>query len=183
MKTSYKVKRGHIWHVVHETKSMRTPPGAVWTLCGSYYEEGEWGARTPTCPNCLKVDNPLLLPPHAKRYLRAVAKKDPFLLSVRESLKALVRADYLTHEGELTRRGTILVEDYLRTPVPLEDDARVVHARWPLDSCPRCNMNGRLLDVNQMTTERYAKLRMVEDQLMVTCFQCIARGDPRDDIY
>jgi len=181
MKTTFKVKRGHVWHVVHETKT-GTSRGSAWTLCGQYYHEGERDSHTPTCPGCLKVDNPLTLPTHAKHYLKEVARNEGAQLG-RSALEVLVKSDYLTHEREITRRGAILIEDFHRGPVPLADEARVVHARDPLDIYPRCTRNGRLSDADQMTTDRYAKLRMVEDQLMVTCLQCIARGDPRDDVY
>lgn len=182
MKTTFKVKRGHVWHVIHETKTAKAP-GTVWTLCGQYYEEGERGTKSPTCPGCLKIDNPLTISGATRQHFRALVKQIPPFSVPPRAREELVRGDYITHEDVLTRRGAILAEDFTSCPVPMEDDGRLVHARGPLDMYPRCSKNGRLTDVNQMTTERYARLRMVSDQIMITCLQCLARGDLRDDVY
>ena len=182
MKTVYKVRRGHVWHVIHETKTAMVGNGAAWTLCGSYYDAGEAGVRAPTCPGCLRIDNPLGLTGPTRQGLRVFTQSAvPFVSD--QVKRELVRADYITHEGVLTRRGRILAEDFWELPVPLPCVDGLVHARLPLDTYARCLKNGRLLDVDAMTTERYAKLRMVADQVMVTCFQCITLGDQRDDLY
>jgi hypothetical protein len=182
MKTTFKVRRGHVWHVIHETKTAKAP-GTVWTLCGQYYEEGERGTRSPTCPGCLKFDNPLTLSDHVRQGFQIiVGSMPPYGVSQRVR-ETLVQADLITHEDVLTRRGRILAEDFQTPPVPLGCFDGLVHARKPLGMYPRCQKNGRLMDVNEMTVERYGKLRLVADQVMITCLQCIALEDRHDDLY
>ena len=191
MKTTFKVKRGHVWHVVHETKTQYARNSA-WTLCGQYYAEGERGARTPTCPGCLKFDNPLTLSREEREILRDAARiskwKDPPRRT--HAFEQLVKRDYITAEAALTRRGAILVEDFDLVPVPLSATDGLVHARGPLLGYPRCHRARQeptpppnLIDATAMTTERYSKLRKVCDQVIVTCFQCLALREPSDDLY
>lgn len=178
MNTSFKVKRGHVWHIIHETKTGSARDSA-WTLCGQYYAVGERGSHTPTCPGCLKIDNPLMLPAYVHYYLRlhAEAVVDPDTAGVySRGLEALVKADYVTHENAITRRGRVILEDFRQHPVPMPDKMYVFHARHPLGLFPKCDVRERLPDGDTMTTSHYAKLRLIESQVVVTCFQCIARG-------
>jgi len=181
MKTTYKVKRGYVWHVIHETKTQKAA-GPVWTLCGSYYDTGERSDKTPTCPGCLKMDNPLTMSSRALLWLETNARGETFSLS-RGALERLVKSDYVDHERTLTRRGKLIVQDFRAGAVPMADVAGIVHARKPLDLYPLCERNGRLLYVNEMTTERYAKLQLVRDQVMITCLQCLAKEDLRDYVH
>ncbi len=175
MKTSFIPTRGHNYHVVHETKtgSMRR---RAYTLCGDYFESGELSTHQPTCPNCKKLDNPLLLGSEMIQYLRDVATIVPWRDAPKNAtFHALVERDYITIDVKLTRRGQILVEDFTLGAVPLSDIDKLVHARKPLDKYPLCQKNGRLQDANDMTVSRYEKLRKLEESIVVTCLSCLGK--------
>jgi hypothetical protein len=180
MKTTYKVKRGHVWHVVHETKTGQARVSA-YTLCGSNYEHGERSTRQPTCPNCCKLDNPLTLTSEERVILKDAARINRWQDAPRHSraFQRLVQVDYITPDAQLTRRGLILMEDYDLGPVPLADLSGLVHSRVALGGTQACDHMRHLADADKMTTERYAKLRKISDQVMVTCIQCIAHEDLR----
>lgn len=186
MKTTFKAKRGHVWHVVHETKTGMARSHA-WVLCGQFYDVGERGGHQPTCPGCCKLDNPLTLSSEERAILQDAARikgwRDAPTRS--KAFQRLVQVDYVTADASLTRRGAILVEDFDLGPVPLADVGGLVHSRRPLARRPVClgGLDPVLDGTEDMTTERYAKLRKVQDQVMVTCLQCLARGDHREDVY
>lgn len=175
MKTTYKADRGHVIHVVHETKS-KVDNGTCWTLCGEYFHSGTRDNKTPTCPKCLKYDNPLLLTPRARGHLSTVAAPADIsgFNGGRGALEELIRSDYLDHDGTLTRRGAILAEDFiLDHGVPLPDGRGLMHARSALYASPKCDNTMKLPDAHHMTTRRYGQLRKIEDDVLITCLRCL----------
>ena len=92
-----------------------------------------------------------------------------------KAFQRLVQLDYITPGAVLTRRGAILVKDFDLGPVPLTGLDGITHARVALDGTQACDHMKHLADAEGMTTERYAKLRKVQDHVVVTCFQCLAR--------
>jgi len=175
MKTSFVPKRGHNYHIIHETKS----PGwraRAWTLCGEYFDSGELSTRQPTCPNCKKLDNPLTLSTEMIQYLRDVITLKPWRDAPRsKAFHALVERDYITADKVLTRRGQVIVEDIERFAVPLQHPDGLIHARKPLDMYPMCQSNGRVEGADDMTVSRYEKLRKLEETLVVTCIRCLGK--------
>ena len=147
---------------------------SAWTLCGGYFDTGQRSDKPATCRTCLEIDNPLGLAAHEVTYLRDVATRGAPYGGV-AALRVLVKADFLTFEKSLTRRGKILVEDFDAEPVPMADGLGIMHARLPLNQFSACERSTRLQGTDRMTTEHYAKLRLVQDQLMVTCIRCLAR--------
>jgi len=178
VKNSYKVKRGRVWHIIHETKTGYARNSA-WTLCGQHYKAGERSARQPTCPGCLQIDNPLRFSGDMRTFINDAVSiknwKDASPL-IREPL---VQADFVTPQNKLTRRGAILAEDFTEGAVPMQDRAGVVHTRNPLRRRPRCSgaLDTVLPGTDCMTTDRYAKLRAANQDLVVTCLQCLAKED------
>lgn len=177
MKTTYKADRGHVIHVVHETKT-----GAAWkmcwTLCGEYFHSGVRGNKAPTCPGCLRYDNPLNLSHRSRTHFTWIVAPDlaPGFSGGRGALEELVRSDFLNHEGSLTRRGAAIAEDFTAGVVPLADAGGLMHTRYPLVKEPRCSNSIVLPDALKMTTRQYELLRKVESDFLVTCLQCLSDG-------
>lgn len=175
MKTAFKAHRGHVYHVVHETKTGSSRKSA-WTICGEHFESGERSTHQPTCPNCVKLDNPLTLAPEDRQYLQTVIHLGRWKDAPKaKSFQRLRERDYLDADVRLTRRGAVLAEDWNGSPVPMVDADGVVHARKPLDIYPLCQKNGRLQDVDQMTVSRYEKLRKLEESIVITCLSCLGK--------
>ncbi len=181
MKQLYKCRRGRVRHVVHLTKTGFSRNEA-WTICGMHFDDGERQNGTPTCPNCLKLDNPLLLSNAAQHYLEAVATNDRnmgTMVSNSRGRSELIQRDLLDQKDNITWRGDILADDYRLGPVPLADPQGVIHARYPLGNLPRCHNNKAfpmsfLWPEDGFTVARYAKLRALHENDAVTCFECMS---------
>jgi hypothetical protein len=179
MKNSFKVKRGRVWHIVHETKTGFARTNA-WTLCGQHYDEGERTARQPTCPSCLQIDNPRNFTGDMRRFITDVIRIPGWKDAPKnEAYQKLIQADIITPQLKLTRRGSILAEDFTEAPVPLPDDHNVMHARGPLSFRPKCRgaLDPEFTQIEGMTVDRYAKLRAASEGALVTCLQCLSKED------
>jgi hypothetical protein len=173
MKTTFVPTRGHHYHVIHETQTAGARVHAR-TICENYFPSGERSTRQPTCPDCVRLDNPLTLSLNTIEYLRAVATFKPWRDPPRNATyRRLVEIDLITTDVALTRRGAILAEDFTLGPVPMAAVSGIVHARKPLSDQPYCGMGGALVDTLEMTVSRYEKLRKLEDSVTVTCLTCI----------
>jgi hypothetical protein len=176
MKTAFKPSRGRVYHVVHETKTGSARKSA-WTICGQHFEDGERSTHQPTCPECAKLDNPLMLSQEDRQYLQAIIQLGKWKDAPKaKSYERLRERDLIDANVRLTRRGSILAEDWSPAgPVPMPDTEGVVHARAELDMYPRCAKNGRLDGVNQMSVSRYEKLRKLEEIAVITCLSCLGK--------
>ncbi len=176
MKTAFKPSRGRVYHVVHETKTGASRKSAF-TICGEYFEEGERSTHQPTCVECVKLDNPLMLTTEDWQFLQTVIHLGKWKDAPKaKSFERLRDRDFLDSNVRLTRRGSILAEDWGPAgPVPLPDKDGVVHTRTPLAIYPLCQKNGRLEGVNQMTVSRYEKLRKLEETSVITCLSCLGK--------
>lgn len=176
MKTTFIPTRGQRYHVIHETKTGAARTHA-WTICGREFNAGERSTRQPTCPDCVVLDNPLTLTSDMITYLTNIVEfstkrwKD----APRNTAYHLIELDFITPAIHLTRRGNVLVEDFERGAVPMQDASGVFHTREPLGMYPRCQKNGRLEHVDAMTVSRYEKLRKLEGDVMVTCLECLSK--------
>lgn len=175
MKTAFKPHKGRVYHVVHETKTGAARKSAF-TICGEYFESGERSTHQPTCVECVKLDNPLLMPAEDRQYLQTIIQLGKWKDAPRaKSFERLRDRDILDPHVKLTRRGSILAEDWSTGPVPMPDIEGIVHARAPLDIYPVCQKNGRLAGVNEMTVSRYEKLRKLEEATVITCLLCLGK--------
>lgn len=186
MKTTFKPTRGHNYHVVHETKTGSARKNC-YTICGEYFESGERATHRPTCPNCVKLDNPLLLPSEDRQFLKTVVEMGIWRDAPKsKSFHNLVACDYINNNNRITRRGLVLADDWKTGPVPMQDVAGLVHAREPLGALPRCdtriaaplnanNQSYTLEGVADMTVSRYEKLRKLEDSLVISCISCLGK--------
>lgn len=175
MKTTFKPVRGHNYHVVHETKT-GTARKSCHTICGEYFESGERATHRPTCPACVKLDNPLLLSSEDRQFLSTVVQLGIWRDAPKsKSFHNLVACDYINNNNRITRRGLVLADDWKLGPVPMQDVAGIVHVRKPLDMYPVCEKNGRLEGVDEMTVSRYEKLRKVQSDLVVSCLSCLGK--------
>lgn len=195
MKTSFKAARGHNYHVVHESKTGAAHK-ACWTVCGQYFERGERSNHQPTCPNCVRVDNPLMLPLSVRVFFEDVAATHRRRDAPRDKTMAtLLDLDLVSVDVGtgllLTRRGQILAEDLTAGAVPMTDVRGVVHARRAFGVSSRCNRatmpshidnesvpitnTVTLEGVKTMTVERYGKLREVNKDLVITCLECLGK--------
>lgn len=174
MKTTFKPTRGHNYHVVHETKTGAARK-SCYTICGEYFESGERATHRPTCPHCVKLDNPLLLPPEDRQFLKTVVELGIWRDAPKsKSFHALVERDLLNTNNKLTRRGHVLAEDWTTGPVPMQDEHGIVHTRHPLAPAAQCT-GLRLQDVDKMTLSHYEKLRKIEDSLVISCISCLGK--------
>lgn len=182
MKTTFVPTRGHNYHVVHETKTAGARK-SCWTLCGEYFADGEKSTHRPTCPDCVKLDNPLSLTREMIEYVRDAARLTPWRDAPRDrTFRWLLERDYVDKDAALTRRGLVLVEDLTLGAVPLADGFGVVHARRPLSAFSACmtimsdtSPDVMLEGVDDMFLSRYAKLRKVEEDCVITCLVCLAK--------
>ncbi len=176
MKVSFKAFRGHNYHIVHETKTghMRK---SCWTICDEYFDSGERSNRSPTCPNCVALDNPLKMLGSTISVMQLLATKAENIVPARSTqARELLKRDYINAEGELTRRGMILAEDYTLGAIPMQGTDGLMHARLPLYNTARCSHAIKCPDAEDMTVSRYEKLRKVyaENPPVITCLECLS---------
>ena len=175
MKFSFKPKRGHNYHIVHETKTGLQRKSA-WTLCDEFFGNGERGQHQPTCPTCVRLDNPLDWPDGMLPFFQTLVELGPWAEARRSSFfQQLLRRDYIDKDFAFTRRGQVLVMDWELAPVPMVETSGIVHARRPLMPSPLCDRSIKLSDAPYMTLSRYERLRKVEDQLVITCLACLGK--------
>lgn len=175
MKTAFKAYRGHVYHVVHETKTGSARKSAV-TICGENFESGERSTHQPTCPHCIRLDNPFDLNMDDIGFLRSIVDLGKWKDAPRaRSFHKLLERDFIDRDVRLTRRGDILADDWRLGPVPLPDEHGVVHTRSPLIGCAFCSAQIKLDAQDRMSMSRYEKLRKVEEITVVTCLTCLGK--------
>lgn len=175
MKTAFKAYRGHVYHVVHETKT-GSARKSCWTICGEHFEDGERSTHQPTCPHCARLDNPFDLNHEDLSYLRAIVDLGKWKDAPRaKSFHRLLDRDFIDKDVRLTRRGDILADDWRLGPVPLPDAHGVVHTRSPLRGSANCSQSILLDGHDGMSMSRYQKLRKVEEITVVTCLACLGK--------
>jgi hypothetical protein len=169
----FRVYRGSVLHIIHETLTGRNKTNGVYVLCKVEPFAGERDRGTPTCPECIRMDDPCDLTAGEKNVLTRIIAKDPSLTSMTwgsQAITSLHRKDLITKDVKLTRRGRILALDYTEGPAPAAAVSGIVHARTPLCNSPRCGDAGVLDGFEAMTVEKYARIRALE--LHITCVHC-----------
>ena len=163
-------------HIIHETLTGYNRIHGVHILCKVEPYSGERDKGTPTCPTCLSIDNPCLLSDAERSIIAHFATREPTDTQLwgGRSVTSLHQKDLITKDERLTRRGTILAEDWTIGPAPAADRAGIVHARSPLASWPKCDRNIELDGFDKMTVDRYARFRAIN--LHVTCVLCASLG-------
>lgn len=181
MKTTFKAAKGHVYHVVHETKTGFARV-QCWTLCGTHFEQGQRSNRAATCPKCLEVDNPTTLRPDERRVFQTIACKEPWPLGgmPNKARHRLMERDLITIDNQLTRRGEILAHDFHDGAVPLADGRGIIHARLPLADHAKCDRNIHFGAAHQLTVVRYERMREPEIAMMVTCISCLGERHELD---
>jgi hypothetical protein len=202
--TVFRAHRPRTWHVIHETKTLaatrRLKKPCMITLCGLELTEGVDGACEATCLVCMSMDDPLTLSSTTQAYfydccrvrigtfnagvlslhrpgLSQCLKRYDYLtpdgeLTRRDLFQCLKRYDYLAPDGELTRRGHVLLLDYSIGPVPAMDNHGITHTRNPLSKKLRCGLEA--VWPKFMSTAYYAEMRKKATSLHFTCISCHA---------
>jgi hypothetical protein len=172
-KNAFKAKRGHNWHIVHETKTMFGKEHACHTLCGEAFTQGEFDARRATCVTCAMLDNPLEVIPTFRVALDALAKG--LGRSIGETpYEAFLRRDYVLDRAP-TRRGQVLLRDWTEGPVPMADSKGMFHYRPPVGPGSLCGDVTELVDARNMSLRDYERLHLLKDSIVVTCLRCLGR--------
>jgi hypothetical protein len=166
MSRVFRSTRSKVLHIVHETDSAH---GVMTALCGAVPAQTAFKNEKATCDKCCALDNPF-------EYVAEVFIDDGRLWGSTATRSRLRRADYVTSAGDTTPRGNVLLDDFRIGAAPVSDEHGVIHARYILSKRPHCNSNVALFsDRDRMSTERYAKIRLVADALNVTCIACVAQ--------
>jgi hypothetical protein len=164
----FRAQRGSVLHIIHQTLTGYNHVNGVYVLCNVNPYSGERERGTPTCPKCLQLDNPFAFSNTERTAIARIATAQALGWDG-PAIKSFHKKDLIDKSGKLTRRGDILVQDWLRGAAPAAA-AGVVHARDPLASYPRCNWSITLDGFDKMTVDRYERLRALD--LRVTCVVC-----------
>lgn len=169
----FRVHRGNVLHIIHETLTGRNRTSGVHILCKVEPYSGERDRGTPTCPSCLELDDPCTFNRGELNIFTRIVAKDPSLNSNTWSgapITSLHKKDLITKDLKLTRRGKILALDFTDGVAPAAAVSGIVHARAPLSNSPRCGNAGVLDGFESMTVEKYDRIRKLD--LHITCVHC-----------
>lgn len=172
----FRVHRGSVLHILHETLTGYNRVHNVYVLCNGDPYSGERDKGTPTCPKCLQIDNPTTVSDAERSILGSIAIAGPRekLIWGGQAITTLHKKDLINKEERLTRRGDILAQDWREGAAPAADARGVVHARVPLAAYPRCDRGMTLDGFDKMTVDKYARLRALNQH--VTCVVCAPLG-------
>jgi hypothetical protein len=153
-------------HVVHETRTRKI--FGLASLCGNNYpgSTGLWTHKAPTCPACIKLDNPFELTTNQTyKFHRNTLEKTG------SGLDDLIKRDVLVEAGQMTSRGEVLLADMQQHP-PWFDVSGVVHARSGV-AWKRAVCGADLVGLDKMTYSRLAKTLVLNKDLKVSCMECM----------
>lgn len=168
----FRVHRGSVLHVIHETLTGYNRTHGVYVLCNAVPYSGTRERGGATCPKCLTVDNPMNLSDAERSLIATFATSESRGLRWGgQPITSLHKKDLIDKDEKLTRRGAILAADWTMGPAPAADADGIVHARDPLRPWPRCAPSTVLDGFETMTVDRYARVRALD--LHVTCVACV----------
>lgn len=170
----FRVRRGRALHIIHETMTRHSPSGVRLLCKPGEASFGDYVKGVPTCTKCLALDDPCGLSSTERVMLQNVAT-GVYVDRHGRTDTSLHQKDLIDAQERLTRRGEILVLDWLIGAAPAADMHGIVHAREPLSRFSRCSRAAtKALDglggFDSMTIDRYARLRALEQR--VTCVLC-----------
>jgi hypothetical protein len=169
----FRVHRGNVLHIIHETRTGKNRNHEVHLLCRNEPADGERDRGTPSCQECLELDNPCELGRGELNFFSRVVGKDPALddyVGESNARTKLMKRDLIDRENRLTRRGKILALDWTEGPAPAQAVSGIVHARLPLQNAARCGNSGVLDGFVHMTVDKYERIRKLN--LHITCVPC-----------
>lgn len=155
-------------HVLHETRT-RACAGFLASLCGKQFPRKEEPRKgKPTCPTCLKLDNPFeLSSSQVVKFWRLASDKGGD-----RNLEDLLKRDLVDPVTlRLTPRGEVLAADMAHHP-PWPDVDDVVHARNGV-ARRRAVCGVDLLGVEQMSYSRLDTAVVTGQASRVTCLECM----------